>query len=300
MRISDILITNNYLSSMNNSKSNIQKLQEQILTGQKINKPSDSPSGTSKSMRLSESIQSNESFIKNIESTFSFLQITTSTMESIGDEVQNLKVLFTNLNNPLADTNLNTIADQIDLSLKAIMNLANTEYEGKYIFGGTDHSQAPYGFDKDIDGNDIAVQNVTSTTGEQKIRISQNTIQKVNVPGNDIFGAIGSNDLFNTLIEVRDNLRNGIKPDAAQTQIVEDFSKNILGKMTSAGEVMNRLDATKELLGGQILELQNLLSKEKETDIAKAVIDMQQQQYYLDMSYKMSASILPRSLLDFM
>jgi len=301
MRISDQLLSNNYLSYVNKTKSEMQNLQNQILTGSKINKPSDSPSGASRSMRLQESIASNETYTKNIENAYSFLQVTTSTMESLNDEAEKIQILFTNMANP-TDTNLNTYADQIDLTLKSMMDLANSEYEGKYIFGGTDFSDEPYGFTKDAAGNIIsAQQNVTSTKGIQNIKISTNTTQKINVPGDDIFGDLSANsDIFNTLIQIRDNLRNGIKPTNAQTKVVSDFSKNVLSKMTSAGEVMNRLDSTKELLSNQNMELQSLLADEKEVDTAKAIVDLQNQQYYLDLSYKMSSMILPKSLLDFM
>jgi len=297
MRISEITQTKTYLTSINNTKKEIQKLQTQISTQSMVNKPSDSPSGTAKILRLNEYLKSNETYVKNIENGISFLDTTIFTMENIQNELQNTEVLFARIVNPENDTNLIVFADQVKYALDNIIKLANSNFDGRYLFGGTDFSTTPYGYNND---GSAVEQKIPDASGEHKIKISSDVTQKINITGKEIFGDIDGNDIFNILKTIEENLRNGIKPSAEQVDAVKKINVNVLNQLTSAGNIMNRLIDTEEMLGNQTIELKNLLSKEKDTDIATAVIDLQSHQYSLELSYKMSSLILPKSLLDYL
>lgn len=298
MRISDQLLSNRYLSGVNNTKSDMQKIQQQILTQTKINRPSDSPSGTVKTLRIQDQINSYAAYINNIDNSLASLQTTVTSMEKIQEEVQKISIMLSEINNAAIDsTKLNGFADKVDLAINSLLDLANTKYENKYIFGGTDYSVAPYGYDA---AGTAIEQKVLNTAGEHKVRINTNTIQKINTTGQELFGTINGTDIFNTLVAIRDGLRAGTKPTTAQAQTLTAFNTTLTTEMSTSGEVMNRLTSTKELLESQTLELQDLQQKETGVDTSKAVIDLQSQQYYLDLSYKMSSMILPKSLLDYL
>lgn len=107
-------------------------------------------------------------------------------------------------------------------------------------------------------------------------------------------------NIFNVLTSVRDKYAAGQQPNDNQRKAIEAFSGHILNKLSVAGSVSNRLDDTKGLLEQQQLETTDLLSKERDTDVAKTIIDMQSQQYSLEMLYKVSSMTLPKSLLDYL
>ena len=46
--------------------------------------------------------------------------------------------------------------------------------------------------------------------------------------------------------------------------------------------------------------LLELVSKEKDVDVAKAIMEMQAEDNTLQMSYKMSAMMLPQSILNYL
>ncbi|MDP4172808.1 MAG: flagellin [Bacteroidota bacterium] len=319
MRITDSILASNLITSLNKSKESINSLQNQIATNSKINKPSDSPSGISRVLRLDDQIANIDTFKSNIDNSLAFAQTSIDSMQAIQDEIEKINVMFTDINNPTNQSSFNTYGDKIDLAIKSLVDLANAEYDGKYVFGGTDFSKKPFDFSSTTVVNPATGQNTTTvmqnvnTQGVQNVRISTNIIQKINTTGQEVFGTLpntgntppdspnlASTDIFNTLIRVRDNLKSGQKPANADIQIVKKFGENLLVKTTSAGEIQNRLDSTSDMLDNQKLELQNLLSKEKDTDVAKAVIDLQNQQYFLEMSYKMASMTLPKSLLDYL
>ena len=264
MRISDSMLQSNFLSNLNNSKEKMQKLQTEVASNNKVNNPSDSPSGAAKIMR----------FKANVSQTKDFMEI----------------------QNPRNDSNLNSFADQIDASLNIILESANTEFNGQNIFGGTDDSKSPYGFTADKSAIELKVSDVS---GNRKVKISKNITQKINVNGSDLFGNVDGTDIFNKFIEIRDNLKNGIKPTDDDVKAIKDFSTLVRNHLSEAGNVSNKLEASSEILSNQVLTLEGLISKESEVDLAAAMIDLQNYDYSLQLSYKMSSMFLAKSILDY-
>ncbi len=417
-RISDLSYTSTYLNNLNLLKNQLSQLNTQISTGKKINKPSDSPTGTSQILRMNNQISQIDTYSNNIQNSLSFANETSFAMESIQSEVVSILTNLTSIGNAANDSNLNTFADQIDLSLQSILNSANSEYDGKYIFSGTDQSGKPYGLT--ADGKSIEVK-LNDVSGKQKVRISSNIIQKINMSGQEVFGTIvnqngnidlnnnvgdvvtnqqsiydaagnqytlnlsytktaastytlnydildststsifstppasktvvfdsatGSmksldgdtslsflindpskkinfsldlsqleeknsassislsanqkNDIFNTLIMIRDNLKNGIKPTDEQVQIVKDFSSKIVSKLSENGNTVNQLNDTSDLITNQQANIEELLSGKQDVDVAKAITNLQNMNYVLDMNYKLASMFLPKSILDYL
>ncbi len=107
-------------------------------------------------------------------------------------------------------------------------------------------------------------------------------------------------NMLNAIQSIIDGLNQGQLPTDAQTKLLADLNTNIIQKMAEAGGVQNRLTSTSDMMQNQQLELQNLLSKEQDTDIAKTTIEMQSAQTTADILYKTSAMLLPKSLIDFL
>jgi len=175
MRISDLMLSNDFVTNFNKSKTKVNDLQILIATGNKINKPSDSPEATSRLLGLRNQSQQIDTYNKNIESGLSYMQNTTTAMESIQGEITNVMVKLSNLGNVAASSSLNNFADQIDASLNEILNFSNLKSNGKYLFGGTDFSSKPFGFSSDKSSILVKAGDIS---GKQSIRTSQNTFQK--------------------------------------------------------------------------------------------------------------------------
>ena len=296
MRISDSMLQSNFLSNLNNSKEKMQKLQTEVASNNKVNNPSDSPSGAAKIMRFKANVSQTKDFIKNVDNSSAFLQESIRGLEYIFDETTKVLVNLAEVKNPRNDSNLNTYADQIDASLNIILESANTEFNGQFVFGGTDDSKPPYGYTVDKSAIELKVNDVS---GNRKVKISKNITQKINVAGSELFGNVDGTDIFNKLIEIRDNLRNGIKPTDEDVKAIEDFSTSVRNHLSEAGNVSNKLDASGEILSNQVLTLEGLISKESDVDIAAAMIDLQNYDYSLQLSYKMSSMFLTKSILDY-
>lgn len=417
MRVSDIMLQTTYLSSINRTKEKMQDLQEKAATGKKVQNPSDSPFGTVTILSLQDRISSAKTNIRNMESIKGFLQETENNLNSIESEIT--KILNNiSLARSTTAADLKNYGDQLDLALKTIIDTANSQYEGKYLFAGTDYTTAPYGFTTDGLSVEIKAQSVA---GEQKISISQDAQQKVNITGTELFGTIikqrgdfdstaaigtvttgnstiydaegneytlnvsyektaantyeltydilddtstsiygtapaaitlgfnstsgrlstvnGSEtqsinikdashkldfnldfvslkesssasalsfsanqnvDIFNMLIQIRDDLLAGNKPSDAQFDAVKNFHQHVLDKLSQNGNIVSRFEDTIELLDNRVLSLQELLSNEQDIDEAEVIMSLQNEDYQLQLAYKLSSMILQKSLLDYL
>ena len=133
MRISDSMLQSNFLRNLNSSKEKMEELQTQIASNNKINRPSDSPSGATKIMRFRTNITQTKDFVGNIDNSLAFIQESMRGLEYILDETTKVLVDLAEIQNPSNDGNLESYANQIDASLNIILESANTEFNGQFI-----------------------------------------------------------------------------------------------------------------------------------------------------------------------
>jgi flagellar hook-associated protein 3 len=187
MRISDITLSSTFISNYNNIKSKLNILQTQIATNSKIQQPSDSPSGTASLIQWNSQLSQSKAYSDNIDTASSFVTDTTNTMESIQQEVTNTMTTLTNLSNATETGNYSNYADQIQQSIDSMLSLANSQSNGKYVFGGTDNSTVPFGYSADKSTIDVKSPDIS---GAQNIKTSSSTSQKINMTGSEVFGTI--------------------------------------------------------------------------------------------------------------
>ena len=412
------MMSTDYLNNLNSVKNNVNTLQTQIATGIKISSPSDSPVGTANLLSWNTQLNQINTYSDNINNGLSFLQDTTNAMQNIQSQITTVMTDLTNVNNVANSTNLSSYADQIDQILNTVVNQANTQSNGKYVFGGTDFSSAPFSLSSD--GSSVQVQ-PNDISGVQNIRISQGILQKINMTGTEVFGTIVSlngnidsgmsvggtatqnttvydtsgnaytlattftktaadtynmtydvtdsggnsifssppaaksvvfdpstgniqsidgqpassiqikdnskgidfslntlgvgekssatslnfsanqkNDIFNTLIQIRDELKNGTKPTSDQVQTVSDFNSSLINNISTAGNMINQLTDSQNLLTNRQTQLNTTISNTQNVDVAKAIVDLQNQNNNLQMTYRLASIINTDSLLNYL
>jgi len=292
MRITENLLSERYLYNQNRINEKKLKIQSQITNNTKLEKLSDNVGDSLEAIKLDSTIRKIETFQKNITYAKDYLSIATDSIENIADETQKIIGQIMNADNALNSYNLASVTQSIKLSLRAIVDSLNEKRNDMYLFGGTDFSDTPWS----IDSNGRAVRNSTNVTGEIKVQITQNIKDTINITGNKI----EETDLINTLNDILDSLEANSVPDDTLKQRLNNAYNSIVNLQSINGEKLNRLDDISALLEKQLLSTQELLSKKQDIDPAKLIVDLQYQDYVLQLSYKLAATILPKSLLDYL
>jgi flagellar hook-associated protein 3 FlgL len=184
-RLTDIQMNRNYISNYNFIRSDLYDIQTKIASQQNVSKPSDNPSEIGSIMDLNELINSNVSYQKNIDNKFAQINESIAALETVYDHSLNIMSKLGHWKNTIVAANENeTTRKAIELTLDAMLEMANTKFDGQYLFGGTDFSTPPVGFDPTDGVFSILSQDVS---GEQYTRIAGNIKAHVNVSAMRVF-----------------------------------------------------------------------------------------------------------------
>ena len=158
MRVTNQMMSTTYLKDLNKNLNNLNTLNKQLTTGKEISKPSDNPFKTARIMQMYSDISANKQYNENIKDTINWLDTTDVALEQIGNSAQRIRELMVSAGNAsYGSDEKNALKEEINEKINEIAQVLNTNYDGKYIFGGTKSLSKPVGVEKDSNGNNILV-----------------------------------------------------------------------------------------------------------------------------------------------
>jgi flagellar hook-associated protein 3 FlgL len=216
MRV-DPSYVSNLVGSLDQSQANEQQLTAELSSGVSINSLSQNPVAAGENVLLLNQIQQDDSFTQSSNLVTGQLQVADSTLGSVVTQLTQAISLATSADNGTMNaSDVQSIGAQISGILDEVQSLANTSYQGQYIFGGGQTSTTP--FTTSTGGS----PNVTTYNGDQDVNYLQTPNgQKIqlNVPGSQIFLGTGSNNVF-----------------AALNNLVADYSTGAVNTTQAAGD----------------------------------------------------------------
>jgi len=299
-RITQESLNRTTLSNINLNYKKIQAIQEKLSSGKQINRPSDDPSGTRKVLGLRAEELQVQQFLDNTETAKEQINYTSNTLESIQEIFTKIKGLTIQAgNDTLGQSDRNIIANELDELLESVLQNANTDNNGRYIFSGTKTLTSAFTATRDSNGN-ISSVSYNGNNEEIKYQIGPDTFIQVNLPGGKLFQ---DNKAFSTLISLRDSLKASTFDSTAFSNLRNtlDTATNALStEITRFGAKANRLEMTTNSLGNSQTALKELISYTEDADIASLIMDLKHQENVLQSSLKTGAMVIQPTLLDFL
>jgi flagellar hook-associated protein 3 FlgL len=158
---------------------------------------SDNPVGSGENVLLLNQIQEDDSFTTSSTLVTGQLQVADSALGSVVSELTSAISLATSANNgTMNSSDIKSISSQISGILDEVQSLANTSYQGQYIFAGGQTSTAPFST------STASSPAVTTYNGDQDVNYLESPNgQKIqlNVPGSQIFQGNGTSSVFGAL-----------------------------------------------------------------------------------------------------
>ncbi len=249
MRVDPFFVTN-LVSSLDQTQASQQQLTAQLSSGVRVNSLSQDPVASGENVLLLNQMQRDDSFTQSSSLVQGQLQIADSALGSVVSQLTSAISLATSANNgTLNASNLKSISNQIAGIRDEVLALANTSYQGQYIFGGSQTSSLPFTLSTaaspatvTYNGDDDV--NSLDTPNGQSIQL--------NVPGNQIFDAAGANSVFAALNNLVADFASGTASDSSvsdtlalgtalnyvsQQRVVVD---NSLNRLSSASDTVAR------------------------------------------------------------
>jgi flagellar hook-associated protein 3 FlgL len=221
MRV-DPFYASNLVSALDQTESNEQQFTSELSSGVSMTSLSKNPTGAGQNVLLLNQIQQDDTFTQSCNEVTGQLQVADTALGSVVSELTSAISLATSANNGTMNaSDVKSIASQLSGILKEVTSLANTSYQGQYIFAGGQTSTSPFSTSTSTSPA------VTTYSGDQDVNYLQSPngqqIQ-LNVSGSQIFLGTGANSVFGALNNLIADYSSGTVDTAQATSDTEALS----------------------------------------------------------------------------
>lgn len=294
MRVTQRMLSDRSLTAVQGGLSKMAGVQEQLNTGRKLNRPSDSPADTVTAMRVRSSLADQAQYSRNADDGLAWLSTIDSTIQGMVSQVDRARVLGLQGANSgaMSQTAMEALAIEVDQIRANLLQASNTQYLGRPVFGGTTAGGVAY---------DTATGLYAGDDGSVVRRVGADSVVRVDSAGPSVFGDDASGNLFQHLQGLSTALRAG---NGQQIQDSLGYLATDLTRLSSAsaseGARYNRISQAKDLADAAQLQLKTSLSDVEDVDLAKATIDLQVAETSYKAALASTARTVQPSLLDFL
>jgi flagellar hook-associated protein 3 FlgL len=252
LRMTATIQARSFLENIMQNKSRLDKAQEEVTTGKRVNHLSDDPYAVSQSTQNAATTGANEQYISNNNLLSNKLELMDTTLQA---SIRNLDYIKTVVAQALSGTTTpqtrTSLADSISGGRNQAFSLANTQFNGRYLFSGTLTNLTPF-----VDsGTGVVYQGNTQNVFQ---RLDRSTTMQTNITGQELFQQ--GTPLFDTLDQLRTDILNN---DGAALQ----------ADMQNLNAISDRFNAYGSLIGNSQQMVSQVQAKLKDQNIAIQAID---------------------------
>jgi flagellar hook-associated protein 3 FlgL len=287
VRVTQGLIGASTLRGLQSSLGRVQDIQAQLSSGKRIALPSDDPSGTASAMTYRSQQAADVQYLRNIDNVSARLGVTDATLTSLSDRLRSVRELLVEAQNgAIGPAGRMALASQASAIKSEIVDLYNTTYLNRPVFGGTVTGQQVIDATGAYVGNDQPV--VSRITSDATIR--------VDVKGTDVAA-----DTVPALLDrIAADLGSGAAIPTADITDLDAVSTKVMQALGDVGARAARIDAAKANVDARRLDLTARISENEDVDLPATIMNLQAQQVAYQSALGASAKILQTSLLDYL
>ncbi|SDF79564.1 flagellar hook-associated protein FlgL [Sporolituus thermophilus] len=331
MRITNNIITYNFLNSLNKALERQNEIQEQLADGKAVHRPSDDPIKTIRSLRFNTNLAMNEQFTQNVKDAMSWLETTDGALSDLSSIVIRAKELVVRAVGPNPTEAFQAIAQEINGLIDHAVQVGNTKIGDRYIFAGQKDKTTPFERrmvdpDPSVAGDEYEAVVYSGDTNAISMRIYPGNVQPqqdaVNVTGEDVFGlkSVTENGqtiyiakAFDQLLKIKAELEKPnpdlkwlsgeIVPPATEAEglaWIDDIHNQILRAQTKIGTRMSMYEMAQNMLEQDNVTITGDISANEDLDMPKAIIDFKTSENVYRSALAVGARIMPASLVDFL
>ena len=268
---------------------NLQNVQEQmaqntqrLTSGNQITSPGDNPTGTATILDFQNSIQANTQFLAQATAANGLLQSAVDAIGAAIDEANNLQVLAQSALGAVNTTpgGMANAAPQVEAIRANLLTLANTQFQGKYIFAGTATTTQPF-TDAGPPAGAVSYQ---GNPGIISLGVSATAMVATNIPGSTVFSGVANGvnsatGLFqivnNMHTALSNNDANGVKAVAAD---LSNIMGNLYQQQAAIGGRQAGLNDLQTTISGINLSLQGMQSTIQATNYPETYTNLTNEQ----------------------
>lgn len=328
-RVTESQLLRNNLSHIGRSRDHILKLNDQIGTGLKVANPSDSElSATIEKYR--QTLDQLDSYANRTAGVKSFLTFQDDALSQVGELLTRAREIASQASNSTNSPETRAqMAEEVFQIRDHLVQLANSRYQGKYVWGGGASGSAvpPYVQTTDYaNGTGKALERYEFDTSEvgrsvtRTVNISEGLTLDIDTPGNQVFdnALFGLERLGRSLAGYQTNPATGA-PDgtgnaytfpadyelqtteirAAMDMLKSAQDDDIQPQRVTLGGKLRRIETAESMLQLGKGSVQEALDKLQNADIAESASNLTQAQTVLQAALAVTSRVLNQTILDY-
>jgi len=293
MRITQRAVALTSLQGLGRNLDSVGRLQQQLTSGRLISTPSDSPTGTNRSMQTRSDQAAAAQHARNISDTQTWLENTDSTLQGMLDMVQRVRDLTVQgaSTGSASATSRQAIATEVDGLRDGLLGLANRNVQGRPIFGGVTSATEAY----DSTGAWVGL------AGAPVMRqVTDTESVRADITGPEAFGDPLGKDLFAVVADIARDVVSD--PDAltGHLEALDGAIDTMLTALADIGSRAKRIEGAAQLNSDRALSLANLLAETENIDLPKTIMELEMQKVGYEAALAATAKALQPTLVDFL
>jgi len=295
IRVTERSIATNVLANLQSNIARLGDTQNRLSSGKQLTKASDAPGDAVLAMQFRSDVKNLQQYSRNADDGIAWLSTADTALTSAVEQVNRAKELvLSGMSSGSGSVQgaRESMALEMDNIRSSVLNLANTQYLDRPVFGGTTTGQIAYNDDGTYAGDHGQVLRTVSPSA--KIRVD------TEADGPDgVFGT-GNTQIFDLLKKISDDLRTN------PTQLEDDLDKmnqastTMQAGLSSVGARVNRLTQMQSYADSRVIDLNSQVSTVEDIDLPKTITELTLQQTAYQAALAATAKVVQPSLVDFL
>lgn len=283
------------LASIQQTQQNQSISTQQLASGQDVNQLSDNPAAAAALVQTHAQADSDTQFLQSLSTLQSRYQVADSTLNDVVQSLTQAVSLGTEGANGTLDTaNRQAVASQVQGILTQVVSLANTSYQGSYLFAGTKVNTQPFTLDPTTN---VVTYNGNSATTQ--VELSNGDSITANLPGDQLFQNASGN-VTSALTDLYNALTTGTNIAASVTE-VSDALNQVTNQRVFYGNALNQINVSESFLNQDQLNLSQQDNSLVGADMATVATNFAQAQIANQATLNATAKVLSLpTLLDYL
>src|SRR5271165_2886103 len=274
MRVDPSYVTN-LVDALNQVQSNTQLLSSELSSGMRVNSLSQDPLAAGENVLLLNQMQQDDSFTQSSSLVTGQLQVADSALGQVVSQLTQAVSLATAANNGTMNaSDRASIANQLAGIRDEVLTLANSSYQGQFIFAGGMTSSTPFSLitatsPATVTYNGDGDVNILESPNGQKIQM--------NVPGDQIFAGAGSSHVFGALSSlIADYSAGTMNPTqaASDTAALNTALNYVSQQRVTIDNSITQLGASSAAISSQQTQLTAAQTNLMQADVAQVATQM--------------------------
>ena len=275
------------------ARDRVQQATDRLATGQRVVHPGDDPAAASIIVSHRAAIERYDTIDRAVSRAEEELNVADGVLQDASTLMARARELTIQLGNDSYSANeRGAAATEIRGISSQLIQLANTEVAGRYIFGGSADNAAPF----------TALGVYAGDTTTRQVEVAPGLVQNASVRADQIFTGVGGGvDIFAALesvaVALDTNDGNAIRAGLAN---VENAGDQIAAALTQVGSMLDSLASSRSIGQAAKDSVVRVLASEGEVDTFEAASDLANARQALEAVLMAASRSFNISLLDFM